>query len=121
MLQPLKEVVKSPEQKDLGKKIEVPLVSKTNIDITQLENNLEFSKVWKMHKTIAKLFFDCGILFNVIKSNHFQWMSTILGHYGLGYVCQTYEKLWTLTLLKEVKIYFQIKEMDVVKESWKET
>jgi hypothetical protein len=29
MLQPLKEVAKSSEQKDLGKKIEVPLVSKT--------------------------------------------------------------------------------------------
>jgi hypothetical protein len=45
MLQPLKEVAKSLEQKVLGKKIEVPLVSKTIIDITQLENNLEFSKV----------------------------------------------------------------------------
>ncbi len=120
MLQPSKEVAKSPKQKDMGKKIEVPLVSKTIIDITQLENNLKLSKLWKMHKTIVKLFFDCGILFN-IKSNHFQWMLTILGHYGLGYVCQTYEKLWTLTLLMEVKIDFQIKEKDVVKESWKET
>jgi hypothetical protein len=95
----------------------VPSVGKTIIDITQPENNLEFSKMWKMHKKIVKLFFDCGILFNVIKSNHFQWMLTILGHYGLGYVYPTYEKLWTLTLLKEVKIDFQIKELDVVKES----
>jgi hypothetical protein len=45
MLQPSKEVAKSPKQKDMGKKIEVPLVSKTIIDITQLENNLKFSKL----------------------------------------------------------------------------
>jgi hypothetical protein len=45
MFQPLKEVVKSSDQKDLGKKNEMPLVSKTIIDITQPENNLELSKV----------------------------------------------------------------------------
>ncbi len=101
MLQPLKEVAKFFGQKDVGKKIEVSLVKKTIIDIPQPKNNLEFSKVWKMHKTIVKLFFGCGILFNVIKSNHFQWMLTIVGHYGLGYVCPTYEKLWTLTLLRK--------------------
>jgi hypothetical protein len=41
-----------------------------------------------------------------------------VGHYNFGYLPPSYEKLRT-TLLKEVKNDL-IKDLDVVKESWKE-
>jgi hypothetical protein len=71
-----------------------------------------------MDKIITKKFFGCGIPFDVIKSSHFKQRIHAIGHYGLGYLHQSYEKLMT-TLLKEVKNDL-IKYLDVVKESWKE-
>jgi hypothetical protein len=61
------------------------------------------------------MFFGCEIPFNVIKSNHFKQMISVVGHYGLGYLPPSYEKLRT-TLLKEVKNDL-IKDLDVV--AWK--
>jgi hypothetical protein len=61
------------------------------------------------------MFFGCGIPFNVIKSNHFKQMISVVGHYNLGYLLPRYEKLKT-TLLKEVKNDL-IKDLDVV--TWK--
>jgi hypothetical protein len=72
-----------------------------------------------MDKIIVKKKFGCGTPFNVIKSNHFKHMICIIGHYDPGYLPPSYEKLRT-TLLKEVK-NDPIKDLDVVKESWKET
>jgi hypothetical protein len=72
-----------------------------------------------MDKIIIKFFIGCGIPFNVIKSNHFKQMISTVGHYGPGYLPPSYEKLRT-TLLKEVKNDL-IKDLDVVKGSWKET
>jgi hypothetical protein len=46
-------------------------------------------------------------------------MISVDGHYGLQYLPPSYEKLKT-TLLKEIKTNL-IKDLDVVKESWKET
>jgi hypothetical protein len=46
-------------------------------------------------------------------------MISTVGHYGPGYLPPSYEKLRT-TLLKEVKNDL-IKDLDVVKGSWKET
>lgn len=45
-------------------------------------------------------------------------MISTVGHYGVGYLPPSYDKLRT-TLLKEVKNDL-IKKLDVVKESWKE-
>jgi len=70
-----------------------------------------------MDKIIAKLFFGCGIPFNVIKSNHFKQMMPTIGHYNPRYLPPSYEKLRT-TLLKEMKNDL-IKHLDVVKKSWK--
>jgi hypothetical protein len=72
-----------------------------------------------MDKIIVKCFFGCGIPFNVIKSHHFKQTIPTIGHYDLGYLPPSYEKL-RLTLLKEVKNDL-IKDLDVVKESWKKT
>jgi hypothetical protein len=71
-----------------------------------------------MDKIIVKLFFGCGIPFKVIKSNYFKQMISIVRHYDLGYLPPSYEKLRT-TLLKGVKNDL-IKNLNVVKESWKE-
>ncbi len=65
------------------------------------------------------MLFGCGIPFNVIKSNHFKQMGSVVGHYDLGCLPPSYEKLRT-TFLKEMKNDL-IKDLDVVKESWKET
>ncbi len=53
------------------------------IDLTQpkLQTIWNFKKREEMDKIIAKLFFGCGIPFNVIKSNHFKQMIFAIGHY----------------------------------------
>jgi len=71
-----------------------------------------------MDKIIVKMFFRCGIPFNVIKLDHFKQMIFTDGHYGLQYLPPSYEKLRTI-LLKEMKNDL-IKDLDVVKERWKE-
>jgi hypothetical protein len=71
-----------------------------------------------MDKIITKFFIGCGIPFNVFESNHFKQMIFDAGHYGPRYLLPSYEKLRT-TLLKEVKNDL-IKDLDVVRESWKE-
>ncbi len=80
---------------------------------------MKCSKSEEMDKIIVKFFFGCGTPFNVIKSNHFKQMISTLGHSNPRYLPPSYEKLRT-TLLKEVKNDL-IKDLDVVKESWKET
>jgi hypothetical protein len=70
-----------------------------------------------MDKIIARFFYRCGIPFNVMKSSHCKQIY-VVGHYGPRYLPPSYEKL-TTTLLKEVKNYL-IKDLDVVKEIYKE-
>ncbi len=72
-----------------------------------------------MDKIIAKKKIGCGIPLDVIKLDHFKQMISVDGHYGLQYLPPSDEKLRT-TLLKEMK-NDMIKDLDVVKESWKET
>ncbi len=90
------------------------------IDLTQpkLQTIWNAQKHEERHKVIAKCFFGCGIPFNVIKLDHFKQMISVVGYYNLAYLPPSYEKLRT-TLLKETKNDL-IKNLDVVKESWKE-
>jgi len=91
-------------RKKLGKrKWEGPLVSKIIIDLTKpklkamwkFQKHEEINNLWNCKKNI----WLHDIPFNVIKSNHLQEILIVIGHYGLVYVCPSYENLWT-TLFK---------------------